>query len=62
MFMKKILVVLSFLFISYNSISQTYISFAPSLTNTAGTIGQKSNITIELGRQWDVFSLGIDYG
>lgn len=42
--------------------SQTYISFAPSLTNTAGTIADKSNIAIEFGRQWDVFSLGLDLG
>ncbi len=42
--------------------AQTYISLAPSLTNTAGTIAEKSNIAIELGRQWDVFSLGLDVG
>lgn len=42
--------------------SQTYISLAPSLTNTAGTIGDKSNIALEVGRQWDVFSIGIDLG
>jgi hypothetical protein len=41
---------------------QTYISLAPSLTNTAGTIAGKSNIAIELGRQWDVFSMGLDIG
>ena len=41
---------------------QTYISLAPSLTNTAGTIAEKSNIAIELGRQWDVFSMGLDLG
>ncbi|HEY4151631.1 MAG TPA: hypothetical protein VGM41_21980 [Chitinophagaceae bacterium] len=42
--------------------AQTYISLAPSLTNTAGTLADKSNIALELGRQWDVFSLGIDFG
>jgi len=36
--------------------SQTYISLAPSLTNTAGTISDKSNIALEIGQQWDVFS------
>ncbi|MEP6748165.1 MAG: hypothetical protein ABJB86_10605 [Bacteroidota bacterium] len=41
---------------------QTYVSLAPSLTNTAGTIAGKSNIAIEIGRQWDVFSLGLDIG
>ena len=42
--------------------AQTYISLAPSLTNTAGTIADKSNIALEVGQQWDVFSLGIDIG
>lgn len=41
---------------------QTYISLAPSLTNTAGTVAQKSNVAIEIGRQWEVFSLGLDVG
>lgn len=42
--------------------SQSYISLAPSLTNSPGTIADKSNIAIELGQQWDVFSLGLDIG
>lgn len=42
--------------------AQTYISLAPCLTNDAGTIPQKSNLALEIGRQWDVFSLGIDFG
>lgn len=42
--------------------SQTYISLAPSLTNSAGTLAEKSNLAFEIGRQWDVFSLGIDVG
>ncbi len=50
------------IFTSIRATSQTYISLAPSLTNTAGTIADKSNITIELGQQWDVFSLGLDIG
>ncbi len=47
--------------ISYSR-AQTYVSLAPSLTNTAGTLAEKSNIALEIGRQWDVFSLGIDFG
>lgn len=43
-------------------ISQTYISLEPALTNTAGSLADKANISIEVGRQWDVFSLGIDIG
>jgi hypothetical protein len=51
-----------FILLAYNSSSQTYISLAPSLTNSPGTIAEKANIAVELGRQWDVFSLGIDFG
>lgn len=47
---------------SYVGFSQTYFSIAPSLTNTPGTIADKSNIALEFGRQWDVFSLGLDLG
>ena len=43
-------------------LGQTYLSLAPCLTNSPGTIMEKSNIALELGRQWDVFSLGIDLG
>ena len=50
------------LFIAAFCRGQTYVSIAPSLTNTAGTIAEKSNLAFELGRQWDVFSLGIDAG
>ncbi len=50
------------LLIIRTSFAQTYISLAPSLTNTAGTVADKANIAFELGQQWDVFSLGIDVG
>ena len=42
--------------------AQTYISLVPSLTNSAGTIAEKGNVSIEVGRQWEVFSLGLDIG
>lgn len=42
--------------------SQIYISLAPSLTNDAGTVAEKTNLALEVGKQWDVFSLGIDLG
>lgn len=42
--------------------AQTYVSLAPQFTNSPGTLAEKGNIAIELGRQWDVFSLGIDVG
>jgi hypothetical protein len=59
--MKQILSLL-LIFVSYQGSSQTYVSLAPSLTNTAGTIADKSNIALELGQQWDAFSMGIDIG
>jgi hypothetical protein len=49
-------------FTCYKCHSQTYISLAPSLTNTAGTIAEKSNLALEVGQQWEVFSLGIVLG
>src|SRR5258708_19886237 len=41
---------------------QPYLCLAPSLTNTAGTLADKANITLEIGKQWDVFSMGLDIG
>lgn len=38
--------------------AQTYISLAPSISNQAGTFADKINLGLEVGRQWDVFSLG----
>src|ERR1700748_3120540 len=60
--MKQIVLLLVLYPLSYTCFSQTYISLAPSLSNNAGTFGQKANFAFEVGRQWDVFSLGIDYG
>lgn len=60
--MNKKLMPLLLLFFSYRAICQPYISLAPSLTNTAGTIADKANIALEVGVQWDVFSLGLDVG
>jgi hypothetical protein len=59
--MKQILFVLLSL-ASCTCIAQTYVSLAPSLSNNAGSFGEKANFAFEVGRQWDVFSLGIDYG
>ena len=42
--------------------SQTYIAIAPALTNDAGTVAEKANLSFEIGRQWTVFSLGLDIG
>jgi hypothetical protein len=42
--------------------AQTYISVAPSISNQAGTFGEKMNLDLEVGRQWDVFSVGLVVG
>jgi hypothetical protein len=60
-FMKRILFIL-LCQVSCTCFSQTYISLAPSLSNNAGSFGEKANFAFEVGRQWDVFSLGLDYG
>ncbi len=60
--MKKRLLFILLMFEAFSSFSQTYVSLAPSLTNTAGTIAEKSNIALEVGQQWDVFSMGVDFG
>ena len=60
--MRKNIFLLLFFVASVTGKAQTYISFEPALTNTAGTLADKANISFEAGRQWDVFSLGIDIG
>src|ERR1700712_3678640 len=60
--MKKKVLVLLLSIACYTSFAQSYISLAPCLTNSAGTLLEKGNAAIEFGRQWDVFSMGIDVG
>ena len=58
----KLILPLCLCLLASTCFSQTYISLAPSLSNNAGSFGEKANFAFEVGRQWDVFSLGIDYG
>ena len=60
--MKKLVFLIVLTLIVSNSFSQVYIALAPELTNEAGTLGEKVNLSFELGKQWDVFSLGLDVG
>lgn len=60
--MKHIVLLVIFITIVKGCLAQTYISLVPSLTNSAGTLSEKSNVSFEIGRQWDVFSLGFDIG
>jgi hypothetical protein len=60
--MKAIILSVLFALAAPNCIAQTYISLVPSITNSPGTLAEKSNFSIEAGRQWDVFSIGVDIG
>lgn len=60
--MKKILLLIFFTAITYCCTAQTYICLAPSVTNSPGTLAEKGNMAFEFGKQWDVFSAGIDIG
>jgi hypothetical protein len=55
-------IVSSALLLPFYAQAQTYLSFAPGIYNTGGTLRQKITADVELGRQWDVFSLGVDIG
>ena len=60
--MKRMLLLAALAVISNFVYAQTYISLVPSLTNSPGTIMDKTNLSFEVGRQWDVFSMGADIG
>ena len=60
--MRFLLVVLFLSGLQFFCCAQTYISLAPSISNQAGSFPEKININLEVGRQWDVFSLGLVVG
>jgi hypothetical protein len=60
--MKSLYIVVLLVIIADNCLAQTYISLAPQLTNSPGTLYEKANVALEIGRQWDVFSMGLDLG
>jgi hypothetical protein len=57
--MRKFIWMVLFMSVRFLAIGQTYISLAPSISNQAGSFPDKMNVNLEVGRQWDVFSLGI---
>ena len=59
--MKKVLLVLM-LFISAVSFSQTYVSGSVSIYNRTGNFDNKGMATVEVGKTWDVFSIGLAGG
>ena len=60
--MKHLLLMLWFAVLRYCAAAQTYIAFTPSVTNTEGTLADKSNYSVAIGRQWEVFSLELNLG
>jgi hypothetical protein len=60
--MRRILLILLLTVLQIFCFGQTYISLAPSISNQAGTFPEKINLNLEVGRQWDVFSLGLVVG
>ena len=60
--MKKITLVLLFLSASFISKAQFYASLMPGFYTGSGTVAQRSTFDVEFGKQWDVFSLGLDIG
>ena len=60
--MKRKLLLVYFAILANIGYSQTYVMLAPAITNDIGTLAEKSNLAFEIGRQWDVFSVGLDVG
>ena len=60
--MRNFLLTAFFLTLRIFCTGQTYVAFAPSINNQAGSFPEKINLNLEVGRQWDVFSLGIVVG
>ncbi len=60
--MKKTILILLFIATGIAGKSQTYISLMPGFYTGQGTVAQRTTFDMEIGRQWDVFSLGLDFG
>ncbi len=60
--MKKSLLCIILIHCVWAASAQNYICFAPSVTNSPGTFAEKTNLSLEAGHQWDVFSFGVDLG
>lgn len=60
--MFKYFILLFFAVLSSNLYSQCYIMVSPSITNIEGNLASKTNLYVEIGKQWDAFSFGIDLG
>ena len=68
--MKKIYLFIIGSLLTFSVYSQTtpvnppmyYVAFAPCITTAVGDFPAKFSPALEIGRQWDVFSIGLDFG
>ena len=55
--MKKVLMIMAIL-LSVGASAQTYVSASTSFYNGTGNFGNKGMVTAEVGKKWDVLSIG----
>lgn len=59
--MKKVLTIMA-IFLSLAVSAQTYVSASTSFYNGTGDFGNKGMVTAEVGKQWDILSVGLAGG
>lgn len=59
---KQLIFILSFLMSGQMLKAQLYVSAMPAFYTNAGNTGQRVTMDVEIGKQWNVFSLGLDLG
>ena len=59
---KTLLLVILITSLGFTSKAQTYVSMMPAFYTSTGTTAQRTTADIEVGRQWDAFSVGLDLG
>lgn len=60
--MKKIILSILFSIMCYIGYSQTYICVSPAITHDLGSILDKANTSLEIGKQFDCTSIGFVVG
>jgi len=60
--MRKLLLIAVLFLLVNTAHAQYYISVMPALTSSPGSIDKKGNLSFEVGKQWDCFSIGLDAG
>lgn len=60
---KSFFILATILFITTNKAdAQYYVSVMPAFYTSAGNTGDRLTMDIEVGKQWEVFSLGLELG